>query len=633
MPALMDALSKTWTWLGDALAKELRSIRGRLLLTLAGLLVVLLALELFQHIMRLQQRQELAQKALQHTATQNAALVSSRVGELFSDQELILHALARVSDQKAYLADVRARYPGLQWIALLQPSRTPIEAVAPNYPGADRGNLADQLRGDNAHFISGVMALEGTTRPIIRLMTRLPAPSNGADQKDEAGVVLAMEFDAGQFPQLFVLTSEQGSGDLVLDKDSRLVMSRGEFPDPAKAGQNFHVQQALKGNVEGAAEFKQGRRDLHGYVTHIENTPWALLHTEGEEAILAGLDREIWRLFLVPVTVAIILGLALNLLLKISVRPLNRLSAATRTIGTGDLGVRLEKPEVEEFEAVVSAFNTMAERLELIQLALLEANEKLEEDKEQLDQRVKSATAELQSEHERLIRAERLSTLGLFSSAIAHDLRNPLNTVSLSLEWLRARLGESADERVAARLDTIRRELRRADLIIRTLLGFARTGELEIAPTDLNALIREVAEVVDPPRNVALRLDLDESLSPVPADRAQMFQVLENLVRNAIQAMPEGGEVRLSSRANCEYCHVRISDTGPGIPEEAQEKIWEPLVTGKSTGTGIGLALARRIVEAHHGHIKLESRPGEGALFDIELPSFEPTESETPGDQ
>jgi signal transduction histidine kinase len=627
----MDALSKTWTWLGEAFSKELRSIRGRLLLTLAGLLVVLLALELFQHVMRLQQRQELAQKALQHTATQNAALVSSRVSELFSDQELILHALARVSDQKAYLEDVRARYPGLQWIALFQPSRTPIQAVAPNYPGADRPNPADELRGDNVHAISGVMALEGTNRPIIRLMSRLPRASNGADQnQDEAGAVLAMEFDAAQFPQLFVLTPQTGSGDLILDSNYRPVMSRGEIPDPAFAARNSHVQQAIKGKVEGIAEFKQGRRELHGYVLRIEHTPWTLVHTEGEEAILAGLDREIWRLFLVPVTVAIILGLALNLLLKISVRPLNRLSAATRTVGTGDLGVRLEKPEVEEFESVVSAFNLMAERLELIQLALLEANQKLEEDKEQLDQRVKAATAELQSEHERVIRAERLSTLGLFSSAIAHDLRNPLNTVGLSLEWLRARLGETADERVIARLDTIRRELRRADLIIRTLLGFARTGELEIAPTDLNALLREVAEVVEPPRNVELRLDLDESLVPVPADRAQLFQVLENLVRNAIQAMPEGGEVRLSSRANCEYCHVRVSDTGPGIPEEAQEKIWEPLVTGKSTGTGIGLALARRIIEAHHGHIRLESRPGQGALFDIELPSAETKNPETP---
>lgn len=630
----MHALSKTWTWLGEAFSKELRSIRGRLLLTLAALLVALLALELFQHLMRLQQRQDLAQKAIQHTANQNAALVSSRVGELFSDQELILHALARVRDQQAYLEDVRARYPGLQWIALFQPSRTPIQAVAPNYPGADRGNLADELRGENIHSISGVMALEGTNRPIIRLMTRLPRASNGADQKDEdSGVVLAMEFDAAEFPRLFVLTSDPGSGDLVLDREFRPVMSRGEIPDPGIAGRNVHIQQAVVGRVPGWAEFKQGRRELHGYVAHIQNTPWALLHTEGEKAILAGLDRDIWRLFLVPVTVAIILGLALNLLLKISVRPLNRLSAATRTVGTGDLGVRLQKPEVEEFEAVVSAFNTMAERLELIQLALLEANQKLEEDKEQLDQRVKAKTAELQAEHERVIRAERLSTLGLFSSAIAHDLRNPLNTVSLTLEWLRARLGEGADERISARLDTIRRELRRADLIIRTLLGFARTGELEIAPTDLNALIREVAEVVDPPRNVALRLDLDESLTPIPADRAQLFQVLENLVRNAIQAMPEGGEVRLSSRANCEHCHVRVSDTGPGIPEDAQEKVWEPLVSGKSTGTGIGLALARRIVEAHHGHIKLESRPGQGALFDIELPSCDPPEPQKPAEQ
>lgn len=611
------------TWLRQGLHAQTRSIRGRLMLILAALAAVLLTLELVQHTIRLDQRRELVQKYHKLAAEEGANSVQSQLDQLFRDQQLIVYSLGRTTDRQALLEDILKRYRGLQWIGVVWPGQPPLESRVGTYPAVNHTGLREAVRGANTRYVSDVVAAEGTNPPVpvIRVISRIPEAVESADREDERGVVVAMEFDPKIFPSYFQVPKKDG-GELLLDSHGYPIFTTGEAPPVELARSAPGVKRAVEGRSSFPVDFVLGKdRELHGFAVPVLGTNWTLIYAEGEDTVLAGVDRDIWRLILLPLSIVAILGVALQLILQISVRPVHRFAAATRTLGTGDLGVRLDRPEVDEFEPLMAAFNSMAERLELIQLALIEANERLEEDKHQLDLRVKEATRELQQEHERLLRSERLSTLGLFSSAIAHDLRNPLNTVSLTVEWLRTRLAETEDERLRSRLETMRRELRRADQIIRTLLGFARTGEPDLAPTDLNELLREIADVVDPPENVTLRLDLDEHLPAIPADRAQLFQVFENLVRNAIQAMPEGGEVRLGSRSNCEYCHFTVADTGPGVPEEAKDRIFEPLVSGKATGTGIGLALARRIVEAHHGHIHLESAPGEGAVFEIELPA------------
>jgi two-component system NtrC family sensor kinase len=311
--------------------------------------------------------------------------------------------------------------------------------------------------------------------------------------------------------------------------------------------------------------------------------------------------------------VVVVLGIAMILLLRISLQPVYAVSAGARLLGAGDLSLRLPPPQVAEFEGVVVAFNRMAGQLESTRNDLLDANRELES-------RVRDRTTALEGEHRRRLAAERLSTLGLLSSAIAHDLRNPLNTIGLAAQSLELRLEAGQDEKVAERLATIRRELARAERIIRTLLGFARTGEPVLQPTDVNSLVREVVGVIDAPEIVDVRLDLEPEMPAVPVDRDQLFQVLENLIRNAIQVMYEGGRVAVATRTRDGRCLVSVQDTGPGVPEELQAEIFEPLVTTRSTGTGLGLALAKRIVEAHGGRIWLESAVGAGATFRIELP-------------
>jgi signal transduction histidine kinase len=351
----------------------------------------------------------------------------------------------------------------------------------------------------------------------------------------------------------------------------------------------------------------------YGAMAPVAGTNWtvAYLAPKPESLGVMPTDTAVSVIFLITILAAV--ALATVLVVQISLRPVVALSAGARLLGSGNLSLRLPPAEVQEFETVVEAFNRMAARLEASRNELLEANRTLEH-------RVEERTRALEAEQEKRLRAERLSTLGLLSSAIAHDLRNPLNNVSIGIQWLQLRPDQALDEKAKARLEVIERETRRMDQIIRTLLAFARTGEPDRQPVDLNEVLDEVADVVHPPEGIALEIVPNPQLPLVMADRTQLFQVLENLIGNAIQAVGTAGRVHVASERNGAWCALTVSDTGPGIPAERQASIFEPLVTTRSTGTGLGLALCKRIVEAHGGRISLSSPPGEGATFRVELP-------------
>jgi signal transduction histidine kinase len=608
-----------WMWLRQSLAAECHSLRGRLLYTLIGLLVILLAFEAQEHFFRLSSRREVLRAGHARAAATTAAAFRTSLNQIYRLQQIIARTtlMGRMSpDQNnPYLLDVRDQYPGMVSVSVIAPDNG-VKYGAPT-PGG-RISVADEafrqaLTPRTPFYFSNLYATPGGERFRVASMALDP-------QGEMLGIV-SMEFSPAALPGLL------GAGDagailLLLDGNGQLAFSTQGPQTEALVENNPTIRKALarQGDVPVDLELVRGE-DLLGYSVQVPDMDWKpdmgwkVVYLRPERESLGGLNQDARLKLMLMFLVVVALGTAILVLLRVSLRPVVRLSAAAHKLGSGDLAFRLPPAEVQEFESLVEAFNRMAERLEAAQLQLENANVHLEEE-------VRRATEELREEHEKLIRAERLSTLGLLSSAIAHDLRSPLNTIGLAAQWLKIRLADGGDERVQARMETIQRELRRSDQIIKTLLAFARTGEPNREALDLNALVAEVASVMQPHSGVSIELDLapGESLPPVSADAAQLFQVLENLIRNAVQAMPEGGSVRVSTQADTDVCRIRVSDTGPGIPEEMQESVFEPLVTTKTTGTGLGLALCKRIIDAHGGRISVESRPGEGATFEVELP-------------
>ena len=226
---------------------------------------------------------------------------------------------------------------------------------------------------------------------------------------------------------------------------------------------------------------------------------------------------------------------------------------------------------------------------------------------------------------EKLGEAQRLATLGKMVAAVSHEIKNPLGIVRSTAEILGKRISKVApgNEHLAG---IIVEETTRLDNIVREFLDFARPRELTTQSESLNTLVTRIDRFFErefEKKGVQVVLDLDPELPAIWMDGEQMYQVLFNMVFNGLQAMPEGGTLTLSTVYEQQRNEVSllVADTGVGIDEENRAQIFTPFFTDKNRGTGLGLAIAKNIVEKHGGRIEVLSRPGEGSIFTVILPT------------
>ncbi len=217
--------------------------------------------------------------------------------------------------------------------------------------------------------------------------------------------------------------------------------------------------------------------------------------------------------------------------------------------------------------------------------------------------------------------AAKLAALGRLTSGVAHEVKNPLNAMVLQLEILKAKLG--TQQEVKPQLQILSAEMRRLDRVVKTFLDFARPVELHPTETDVETLVREVFILAEPharTNNVRMVFEPDGALPPLKLDRDLMKQALLNLVLNGCQAMPSGGQLKVAPRRLPRAVELEISDQGVGIPAEARPKIFSLYFTTKPNGTGVGLAMAYRIIQLHNGSIDFSSEVDQGTTFRVSLP-------------
>jgi signal transduction histidine kinase len=215
--------------------------------------------------------------------------------------------------------------------------------------------------------------------------------------------------------------------------------------------------------------------------------------------------------------------------------------------------------------------------------------------------------------------SSRLAAISRLTGGVAHEIKNPLNAMALHLEVLKDKLEEKQPE-----IEVISREIKRLDQVVKTFLNFNKPVELHPEPVDLSELLREVAALVSADADAhGVRLETElERPARVGGDADMLKQALLNIVVNAMEAMPGGGRLSLRTKCRGEECSVLISDAGPGIPPEAQEKIFNLYFTTKENGTGIGLATTFRVVQLHSGTIDFVSAAGKGTTFRLRFPKL-----------
>jgi signal transduction histidine kinase len=268
--------------------------------------------------------------------------------------------------------------------------------------------------------------------------------------------------------------------------------------------------------------------------------------------------------------------------------PLERLVQFVRAASPQDAGSRAAVGD-DEIGALAAAFNAMLDRLDESRLAL--------------------------------VRSEKLGLAGLFAARVAHDIRNPLSSIKMQAQLLRSKLDPGTDDHDV--LSAVLRDVAQVESVVRDLMDLANPGVLALQPGDLNAVLRGAIDQVSHQltyRKIRIDLALTEPLPLIALDPQRLRQALLNVLVNASEAMHSGGELHVSTGVDGDTLRLRICDDGVGIDPALVGRVFDPFVSTKPEGVGLGLVNAKAVVEGHGGGIRLEPRPPRGTCAEIRLP-------------
>ncbi|MBD3184753.1 HAMP domain-containing protein [Candidatus Poribacteria bacterium] len=295
--------------------------------------------------------------------------------------------------------------------------------------------------------------------------------------------------------------------------------------------------------------------------------------------------RNLLSITLIAVTLTIFI---IPLTSYLIVRRLERLMETISTVQSGDLGARSEESSNDEIGRLSKSFNRMIDQIN--------------------------------SEH-----ASRLEALGNLAAGVAHEVRNPLNSIAMTIQYLKDTIEDQPESEAQECLDVITRQVEELDRIVEDFLQLTRPIEMNWQTVDLKGFLSDIMrnfvssmEIA----NIKLTCNYSSDIIYVRIDPDKIRQAVSNIVINSIQAMPEGGKLTVTTEKNDvqKNAVIKITDTGPGIPEENKDRLFEPYFTTKPDGTGLGLAITYRMIDAHEGEIGVESQINRGTTFTIILP-------------
>ncbi|MBI3447932.1 MAG: HAMP domain-containing protein [Acidobacteria bacterium] len=341
-----------------------------------------------------------------------------------------------------------------------------------------------------------------------------------------------------------------------------------------------------------------------------------------DAALRAGTRRIVLSTFVAVTIVCLVSGF---FVFKLINRPVRDLKRATERVASGDLAHEIEVRSVDELSDLAASFNAMTRDLR-------GAREESAAWARTLESKVRTKTAELQGAHAHLVQIEKMASIGKLSAVVAHEINNPLAGILTYAKLLGRRMdrgdwGEGRRLEARDSLRLIEQESQRCGEIVKNLLVFARQAPLYTAWSDLNPVVERCLRLVEQSmemKGIQGRLELDPDLPKAFCDPSQIEQVVIALVVNAIEAMPAGGALEITTRARAAAGEIdlEVRDDGPGIPGEILPHVFEPFFTTKERGhgSGLGLAVSHGIVQRHGGRIAIVSDPAAGTVFTVTLP-------------
>jgi signal transduction histidine kinase len=306
-----------------------------------------------------------------------------------------------------------------------------------------------------------------------------------------------------------------------------------------------------------------------------------------------------------------------------ALRPVKRIEDSIDRIAQGRVGGEEPVDGSASDDRTAKEFRVVESKLNLLGQQYRGAREDATELCHNVDQLLERMASQLDV-------ATRLAAISRLTGGVAHEIKNPLNAIGLRLELLRARLGEP-DHELSGEIDILSKEVLRLDRVVKTFLDFSRPLDVHLQDLDLGLLAREITEFVTPQARLAnIEVDFSAPSEPgyaesgyatIRGDSDLLKQAVLNLVTNAIDAMPNGGRLRVRVDNTVDKLTLEVSDTGSGIPPELRDKVFQLYFTTKTAGSGIGLAMTYRAVQLHNGTIAFKSEAGSGTTFRLEFPA------------
>ncbi|CUS83227.1 sensor histidine kinase [Candidatus Kryptobacter tengchongensis] len=404
----------------------------------------------------------------------------------------------------------------------------------------------------------------------------------------------------------------------------------GKITVPAEATQLTRIFHSTDGyEVLGAINPIKNEESCYNANCHAHKKEQTILGVFDVMISLKDMRRNIEKLTKIQYASGIAMLLIISIFVLIFIWkfvniPLRKLTYGTREIMNGNLDFRLDLSSKDEIGLLAESFNKMTERLK-------QAHEELLNWAKTLEQKVNEKTAELQRAHAYMLQIEKMASLGKLSATVAHELNNPLEGILTYAKLLKRKLqnekiNEDEKEEILNELSIIIDETARCGNIVKNLLLFSKQKVGEFKDEDICQVIKRSVNLIShhlQMNNIKLELDIPENPVFIFCDAQQIEQMLIAMEINSIEAMPDGGTLKIELKEiNSDKIQIKVIDTGVGIPEEILPHIFEPFFTTKKEGkgTGLGLAVVYGIVERHAGKISVESKVNHGTTFTVTLP-------------
>jgi signal transduction histidine kinase len=236
-----------------------------------------------------------------------------------------------------------------------------------------------------------------------------------------------------------------------------------------------------------------------------------------------------------------------------------------------------------------------------------------------LAESINGMLTEIENKTLQLKNTERLAAIGELAAMIGHDLRNPLTGIANANYYIKAKHGQKMDEKGTVMLKIIDDAIKYSNKIISDLLEYSRDIKPDVIQTTPNRLLKEARSSIETPNDIKI-IDQTQDTPKIKVDPTKIQRVFLNIIKNAFDAMPNGGELTIKSAQLNDTVQISFTDTGIGMTQETLRRIWSPLFTTKAKGMGFGLPICKRIVEAHGGQISIESKANKGSTFTVTLP-------------